>query len=221
MTDEILIRAAEIGKTYKTIVDEVMVLEKLDVEIKRGSAVAIIGESGRGKTTLLNILSGLDNPSCGSVVFDGRRIDTMDETELAVFRNKHVGFIFQHHYLLRDFHALDNILLPLRIAGGKIDNAKVKKVWEMLDYIGLRNRAYHFPDQLSGGERQRIAIARALANDPVVVFADEPTGSLDKRNSGAVEDLLWKLKTDFNKTFVIATHNTDIAHKCDQVIELK
>jgi ABC-type lipoprotein export system ATPase subunit len=221
MTDELLIRATDISKTYKTLVDEVMVFDKTSVDIERGTAVAIIGESGRGKTTLLNILSGLDNPSEGSILFDNQRIDTMDERELAIFRNKNVGFIFQHHYLLQDFHALDNILLPLRIAGVRLDSARLKKVWDMLDTIGLKNRAYHFPDQLSGGERQRIAIARALANDPVVVFADEPTGSLDRRNAGAVEDLLWRLKLDFNKTFVIATHNPDIANKCDKVIELK
>ncbi|NPV01990.1 MAG: ABC transporter ATP-binding protein [Brevinematales bacterium] len=221
MTDDILIRAAEISKTYKTMVDEVMVFEKQSIEIGRGTAVAIIGESGRGKTTLLNILSGLDNPSEGSILFDNQRIDAMDERDLAVFRNKNVGFIFQHHYLLQDFHALDNILLPLRIAGVKLDSARLEKVWEMLEKIGLKDRAYHFPDQLSGGERQRIAIARALANDPLVVFADEPTGSLDRRNASAVEDLLWRLKLDFNKTFVIATHNPDIAHKCDQVVELK
>jgi lipoprotein-releasing system ATP-binding protein len=169
---------------------------------------------------MLNILSGLDSPTSGEVIFDDKRIDNVNEEKLSEFRNKNVGFIFQHHYLLEDFTAFDNILIPLRIKGVNIDEGIKSYARELLDSVGLLNRQSHYPDQLSGGERQRIAIVRALIHDPLVVFADEPTGSLDKRNAENIEGLLWSLKDKFNKTFIIATHNMEIASKCDKVIDL-
>ncbi len=215
-----IIAAKDLAKTYKTAVDSVLVFEGMNIEIKEGSAVAIIGQSGRGKTTMLNILSGLDRPTSGEVVFNELRIDNLDEERLSEFRNRSVGFIFQHHYLLEDFTALDNVLIPLRIKGTPITDYVRENALRMLDIVGLKERHSHYPDQLSGGERQRVAIVRALIHDPLVVFADEPTGSLDKRNASNVESLMWDLKEKFNKTFIIATHNMEIAKKCDRIIDL-
>jgi ABC-type lipoprotein export system ATPase subunit len=218
MTEAIIV-GNNLTKVYRTAVDEVKVFENVSVEIKSGTAVAIVGQSGRGKTTLLNVLSGLDRPTSGEVFYNGIRMDNLKEESLSDFRNQNVGFVFQHHFLLEDFTALDNVLIPLRI-NGKQDDSTVKEAMEWLDVLGLAKRSHHFPDQLSGGERQRVAIARALINSPLVLFADEPTGSLDKKNSTMVETMLWELKKKFKKTFVIATHNLEIAKKCDQVIDL-
>lgn len=165
-------------------------------------------------------MSGLDRPTSGEVVFNGTRIDNIDEEKLSEFRMINVGFIFQHHYLLEDFSAYDNILIPLRIKGINIDEKVKKYAGELLESVGLLDRRNHYPDQLSGGERQRVAIVRALIHEPLVVFADEPTGSLDRRNAENVEGLIWSLKEKFNKTFIIATHNMEIAGKCDRVIDL-
>lgn len=219
MTDPIILGRGLV-KTYKTVVDEVNVFENLNIEIRPGTAVAVIGQSGRGKTTLLNILSGLDKPSQGELIFNGIRIDNMNENSLSNFRNANVGFIFQHHYLLEDFTALDNILIPARIQGIKINREMQNKAQDLLESFGLKDRRHHYPDQLSGGERQRVAISRALICEPLVIFADEPTGSLDKNNAANVEALLWDLKNRFQKTLVIATHNLEIAKKCDQIIDL-
>jgi ABC-type lipoprotein export system ATPase subunit len=222
MTDmsNVIIKGENLSKTYKTVVDEVKVFGNLDIEIYRGEAIAIMGKSGGGKTTLLNILSGLDRPTTGNVMFDNKRIDNMDETSLSVFRNRNVGFIFQHHYLLEDFTAIENLLIPLRIAEAEMGTTAYKKAFALLKAVGVNKRAFHYPDQLSGGERQRVAVGRALINNPQVVFADEPTGSLDRKNAAIVEDLLWELKDKFNKTLVIATHSLEIAEKCDKVINM-
>lgn len=217
---KIIITATNLTKIYRTLFDNITVFENMNIVIEQGSAVAIIGQSGRGKTTMLNILSGLDSPTSGEVIFDDKRIDNVNEEKLSEFRNKNVGFIFQHHYLLEDFTAFDNILIPLRIKGVTIDEGIKSYARELLGSVGLLDRQNHYPDQLSGGERQRIAIVRALIHDPLVVFADEPTGSLDRRNAENIEDLLWSLKDKFNKTFIIATHNMEIASKCDKIIDL-
>ncbi|URA10218.1 ABC transporter ATP-binding protein [Thermospira aquatica] len=215
-----MIVGKSLSKTYRTLVDTVSVFENLELKIDKGSMVALVGESGRGKTTLLNIISGLDRPSTGEVWFGGERIDTLDEEMLSDFRNRHVGFIFQHHYLLEDFTALENVLLPLRIGGKTIGEKEKEKAKELLSRVGLSDRLRHYPDQLSGGERQRVAIVRALIHDPDVVFADEPTGSLDRRNADRVEAILWELCRSMGKTFVVATHNMELARKCDAVISL-
>jgi lipoprotein-releasing system ATP-binding protein len=215
-----ILKARNISKVYKTSADEIKVFENLDVDIAAKTAVAIIGQSGRGKTTLLNLLSGLDRPNSGEIFFRDNRFDHLNEERLSEFRNKNIGFIFQHHYLLEDFTALENILIPLRIGGEPIRKENHKKALDLLDQLGLKDRAEHYPDQLSGGERQRVAIARALIHNPDLVFADEPTGSLDKKNSSQIESILWDLKKNFEKTFVIATHNLEIAKKCDKIIDL-
>ena len=216
-----IIHAENLSKTYKTLVDEVKVFSDIELNIDQGTAVAIIGESGRGKTTLLNILSGLDRPSTGTVLFHNQAISTMDESTLSDFRNRHVGFIFQHHFLLDDFTALDNVLIPARIMQGKITLADTEKAMQLLQDVGLIYRASHYPDQLSGGERQRVAVVRALINNPDVIFADEPTGSLDKNNADKIEEIMWHLKNQYQKTLVIATHSMEMAEKCDMIIEMK
>lgn len=216
-----VIKAIDLSKTYKTLFDEVHVLNSININIAYGEAVAIIGESGRGKTTLLNLLSGLDRPTSGMVYFEDKRIDNLSEEEISEFRGKNIGFIFQHHYLLNDFTALENVLIPLKISDIALDAASVNRAKELLERVGLKDRMYHYPDQLSGGERQRVAVVRALINNPSVIFADEPTGSLDKKNAENIERILWELKNDFNKTLIIATHNTEIARRCDRVIELR
>lgn len=215
-----VLSARGLSKVYRTSVDEVRVFDNVSVDIRPGQAVAIVGQSGRGKTTLLNILSGLDRPTSGEVFYNGVRIDNLSEEGLSDFRNKNVGFVFQHHYLLEDFTALDNVLVPLRLSRGEIGPADVRRAREGLDALGLSKRLHHYPDQLSGGERQRVAVARAMINEPLVLFADEPTGSLDKANSEQVERIIWDMRKKYKKTFVVATHNLEIAKKCDQVIDL-
>ncbi|MGC8765887.1 MAG: ABC transporter ATP-binding protein [Brevinematia bacterium] len=218
MTD--LILASDLTKVYKTMVDEVVVFSNLSVKIERGEAVSVVGESGRGKTTLLNILSGLDRPTDGIVLFDNKRIDNLSEEEISDFRNRNIGFIFQHHYLLNDFNAIENVLIPLKIRGEGIAKKDFEYAKELLERVGLKERMFHYPDQLSGGERQRLAVVRALVNNPSVIFADEPTGSLDRKNAENVENILWNLKDEMKVTLVIATHSKEIALRCDRVIEL-
>ncbi len=214
------LKLEEVSKTYKTLVDEVSVFEGLNYDVAQGEAVALMGESGSGKTTALNIMSGLDYPTKGKVFFEGKRIDCLDEDALSEFRNQKVGFIFQHHFLLDDFNALENVLLPLRIAEKKINAEVMERAMSLMHTIGLSSRLKHFPDQLSGGERQRVAIIRALINQPKIIFADEPTGSLDKKNAENVENILWELKNQHKITLVIATHSREIADRCDRVIQL-
>ena len=218
MTD--LILASDLSKVYKTMVDEISVFTDLNLRISKSEAVAVVGESGRGKTTLLNILSGLDRPTTGMVVFGDTRIDNLTEEEISDFRNRNIGFIFQHHYLLNDFNAIENVLIPLKIRNEKINRDSFRLARELLERVGLKNRMHHYPDQLSGGERQRVAVVRALVNKPLVIFADEPTGNLDRKNAENVEDMLWQLKDELSVTLVIATHSKEIAGRCDRIIEL-
>ncbi len=215
-----IIKGIGLNKIYKTLVDEVNVFNNLDLTIYKGEAVAIVGESGRGKTTLLNILSGLDKPTSGEVIFNNFRIDNMSEEEISDFRNRNIGFIFQHHYLLNDFNALENVLIPFKIRNCNTDKNMLQYAIEILERVGLKDRIYHYPDQLSGGERQRVAVARAIIHKPLVIFADEPTGSLDQKNATKVEKILWELKDEFGITLIIATHSKQIADMCDRVIQL-
>ena len=215
-----LLESRKLTKIYKTQIDEVIIFKDLDLSIESSEAIAIVGQSGRGKTTLLNLLSGLDHPSGGEVYFKGSRFDQLNEDTLSDFRNQNTGFIFQHHYLLEDFTAIENVLIPLRIRGIKIHKSDIEHAENILESFGMKERLHHFPDQLSGGERQRVAIARAIVHNPEIIFADEPTGSLDRKNSTIIEDMLWKIKNDFKKTLIVATHNLEIAGKCDRIINL-
>ncbi len=211
-----MISAQQIEKQF----GDLRVLKGVDLTINRGEVVSIVGPSGAGKTTLLQILGTLDKPNSGSVEINGTQIQLLKERELARFRNEHIGFVFQFHQLLPEFTAIENIILPALIAGKKKSGSE-KKAREILKFLNLKDRETHKPAELSGGEKQRIAIARALINDPLVVFADEPTGSLDSQNQEELHKLFFKLRDEFNQTFVIVTHDLHLAHLSDREIKMK
>jgi len=208
------------GKKIEKYYGSLHVLKGVDISISQGEIVSIAGSSGAGKTTLLHILGTLDSPDGGELWFMGQRIDNMKPTELAAFRNKHIGFVFQFHHLLPEFTALENICIPGWIAGENQATLK-KKARELLDRLGLSERAEHKPSQLSGGEQQRVAVARALINDPEIIFADEPTGNLDSANATSMHNLFKQLRDELNQTFLIVTHNEELASMSDRVLHLK
>jgi lipoprotein-releasing system ATP-binding protein len=195
------------------------VLKGIDLEISKGEIVSIVGASGAGKTTLLQILGTLDKPSDGKVFIDGIEIFKLNEKKLSVFRNKHIGFVFQFHHLLPEFTALENLCIPAYIAGLSRSSAE-KRAKELLDFLHLTDRMQHKPSELSGGEQQRIAVARALMNHPSVVLADEPSGNLDSANARELHDLFFTLRREFNQTFVIVTHNEEFANGSDRKLTI-
>ncbi len=180
----------------------------------------IVGASGAGKSTFLHLLGGLDRPDSGAVYFNDQNIFEFSDEKLAKFRNKNIGFVFQFHHLLPEFTALENVAIPQMINGTSLQSAS-KKAEELLESVGLGDRANHKPAELSGGEQQRVAVARALANDPSVIFADEPTGNLDSANSDSIHQILINLRDKFAKTFVIVTHNSGLVDLADKVFEMK
>jgi lipoprotein-releasing system ATP-binding protein len=208
------------GKGIEKSFGNLKVLKGIDITIQSGEIVSIVGASGAGKTTLLQILGSLDAPSAGEVVIDGTRIDKLNERQLAKFRNRHIGFVFQFHQLLPEFTALENCFLPALI-GGATQGAAEKRAVELLDFLGLSHRLTHKPSELSGGEKQRVAVARALVNNPSVVFADEPSGNLDSRNQEELMDLFVSLRNQFKQTFVIVTHDEHLSVKSDRTIHMK
>ena len=218
-TAKTLIRVIDLHKSYYDGEDELPVLQGIDLEIYTSELLAIVGASGVGKSTLLHIVGTLDRPTAGSVLYDEQDVFTLSDSELARFRNNEIGFVFQFHHLLPEFTALENVAM-----GALITKANGKSVYEeaeaLLDYVGLSERLSHYPSQLSGGERQRVAIARSLINQPKVVLADEPTGNLDRRSSEAVLELLWDLNAKSGQTFVIVTHNQELAQRVDRVVQL-
>ncbi len=195
----------------------VRVLKGIDLDISEGEVVAIVGQSGAGKSTLLHILGTLDRPDSGEYFFRGQKLLELNDKKLSEFRNRQIGFIFQFHHLLPEFTAIENVLIPAMIGG--TDNISEAK--KMLDEVGLSQRIEHKPSELSGGESQRVAIARALINSPSLILADEPTGNLDTENSEAVIELIFRLRERLGKTFVIVTHNTQFASRCDRIVNLK
>lgn len=211
-----MISAKNITKSYGTL----NVLRGVDVEIQKGEIVAIVGKSGAGKSTLLHILGTLDRADKGQVIINGEDVSKMNNKRLADFRNKNIGFIFQFHHLLPEFSAIENVMIPALIGGGK-DGAAKKRAAELLDYLGLADRLTHKPTELSGGEQQRVAVARALMNAPSVVFADEPTGNLDSASSKDLHELLFQLRKDFQQTFVIVTHNEELAAMSDRTLTMQ
>ena len=196
------------------------VLKGIDLCIEKGEIVSIVGPSGAGKTTLLQILGTLDKPDNGSVVVDGIETSTLSTNKLSEFRNKHLGFVFQFHQLLPEFTAIENIMIPAYIAGMKPKEAR-SRAEELLAFMGLSNRANHKPNELSGGEKQRVAVARALMNNPAVILADEPSGSLDSKNKEELHKLFFDLRDKFGQTFVIVTHDETLATLTDRTIHLK
>lgn len=196
------------------------VLKGIDLRIEKGEIVSIVGPSGAGKTTLLQILGTLDKPDSGSVVVDGIETSTLSTNKLSEFRNMHLGFVFQFHQLLPEFTAIENIMIPAYIAGMKPKEAR-SRAEELLAFMGLSDRATHKPNELSGGEKQRVAVARALINNPAVILADEPSGSLDSKNKEELHKLFFELRDKFGQTFVIVTHDETLATLTDRTIHLK
>lgn len=195
------------------------VLKGIDLEITQGEVVSIVGPSGAGKTTLLQIMGTLDSPDAGMINIDGTNVNRMKEKELSAFRNKHIGFVFQFHQLLPEFTALENVMIPAFIAGVPTKEASMRAM-EILDFMGLKERASHKPNELSGGEKQRVAVARALINQPAVILADEPSGSLDSHNKEELHQLFFDLRNRFGQTFVIVTHDEALAKITDRTIHM-
>lgn len=196
------------------------VLKGIDLEINRGEIISIIGPSGAGKTTLLQIMGSLERPDAGKVLYDETDIFKMSAKELSAFRNKHIGFVFQFHQLLPEFTAMENVMIPMLIAGATRKEAESQAA-QMLDIMGLCNRGGHKPAELSGGEKQRVAVARALINKPDVVLADEPSGSLDTQNKQELYNLFFKLRDQLGQTFVIITHDVSLSQLTDRSIKIK
>ncbi len=211
-----MISGKNIHKRYGTV----EVLKGVDLDINQGEVVAIAGPSGSGKSTLLHILGTLDKADAGTVTMNHTRIDSLSGKKLAAFRNKHIGFVFQFHHLLPEFSAVENVCIPGWLAGRPKSEVR-KEAGELLTMLGLSHRTDNKPNQLSGGEQQRVAVARALINKPSIIFADEPTGNLDSANAQELHQLFFDLRKQFNQTFLIVTHNEELARSSDRVLYMK
>ena len=208
--------AKDIMKSY----GDLDVLKSIDLEITQGTITSIVGKSGTGKSTLLHILGTLDRPDWGQVLIDNTDIYKLNNKQLAKFRNEKIGFIFQFHHLIPEFTAIENVCIPSLIYGNS-KKESLKEAQRLLEYLGLSERLTHKPSELSGGEQQRVAVARALINKPKIIFADEPTGNLDTQTSLELHSMITKLKDDFNHTFVIVTHNMELAKLSDRCVEMQ
>jgi lipoprotein-releasing system ATP-binding protein len=211
-----MLTATNIQKYY----GQLWVLKGVDLAIQRGEIASIVGPSGSGKSTLLHILGTLDKPNKGEVVMNDKRIDYLNDKEMAAFRNRHVGFVFQFHHLLPEFTALENVCIPGWMAGRRKKEVMDHAV-DLLKMLGLDKRMENKPNALSGGEQQRVAVARALINRPAIVFADEPTGNLDSANARELHQLFFTLRQQFNQTFLIVTHNEELAQMSDRILHMK
>lgn len=211
-----MIEVKNINKSFGSL----QVLKDVSLTVAQGEIVSVVGPSGAGKTTLLQIMGTLDTPDSGQVFIDGEDVTAMKQKALAHFRNSHIGFVFQFHQLLPEFTALENVMIPAFI-GGLSRRTASQRAGELLDFLGVADRASHKPGQLSGGERQRVAVARALMNRPSVILADEPSGSLDTQNKRELHQLFFRLREHFNQTFVIVTHDEELAALTDRTIHLK
>ena len=215
------IAAQDVERTFEGATGEpIRVLRGIDLEVERGETVSIVGPSGAGKSTLLHVLGGLDLPTSGRVHLGGSELSRLGDEELARVRNRYVGFVFQFHHLLRDFTALENVMMPQVIAGADRVEARDRAA-RLLTQVGLEKRMEHRPAKLSGGEQQRVAVARALANEPPVLLADEPSGNLDRETSERLHDILFDLVEQHETALVVVTHNTSLADRTDRVLELR
>jgi len=208
-----------IGNNIWKSYNDLEVLKGVDLEIQGSNIISIVGKSGAGKSTLLHILGTLDLPDIGEVTIDGTSITSLSAKALAAFRNEKIGFVFQFHHLIPEFTALENVCIPALIRKDSKKDAELKAE-KLIEYLGLRDRKYHKPSELSGGEQQRIAVARALINRPSIVFADEPTGNLDTQTSSELHQLFINLKDEYKQTFVIVTHNMELADLSDEILEM-
>ncbi len=215
-----ILKAENIFKTYKIENKKIEVLKDINLELQEAESVVIVGASGAGKSTLLHVLSGLDLPDAGKVFFYDKDIFSGNDDEISAFRNEQIGFVFQFHYLLPEFTAAENVAMPLLVKNVKINEA-LERAKDLLNEVGLAERAEHKPAELSGGEQQRVAIARALANNPKLLFADEPTGNLDTATSKIVEELLLNLREKHGLTLLLVTHNKELQKIGDRVLEMK
>ena len=211
-----MIKVESLQKSYGTL----KVLKGINLEVADSSVVTIVGASGAGKSTLLHLIGTLDRPDGGRVLMDGTDLYKLSDKELAEFRNRNIGFVFQFHHLLPEFTAVENVALPAMIAGATKAEA-MKRAGELLDYLKLSERATHKPSQLSGGEQQRVAVARALVNNPKLILADEPSGNLDTENARKLHQLFFDLRDRFGQTFIVVTHNTELAQMADRTITLQ
>lgn len=212
-----MIKANAVTKVVDTSEGSLQILRPISFEVKSGESVAIIGASGSGKSTLLGLLAGLDQVTEGKIFLDGEALHSMNEEERAILRGNKVGFIFQSFMLVQSLTALENVMLPAEIAG--LDNPKALAL-DILEQVGLKHRAHHFPNQLSGGEQQRVAIARAFITSPKILFADEPTGNLDAKNSEKIEALLFEMNREKGTTLVLVTHDNELAEHCDRQLTM-
>ncbi len=211
-----MLSARNIYKRY----GKIEVLKGVDIDIKKGEVVSIVGPSGSGKSTLLHILGSLDKGDNGQIILNNQQIDTLSKKQLAAFRNKEIGFVFQFHHLLPEFTALENVCIPGWIAGGNKNDVK-QRAAQLLQTLGLAERMENKPNEMSGGEQQRVAVARALINNPSIIMADEPTGNLDSANAKELHQLFIDLRKKFNQTFLIVTHNEELAQMSDRIVHMK
>ena len=220
LTSGYLLEATDLFKNYQSGTSELQVLRGINLQIQKKEAVCLLGASGSGKSTLLQILGTLDRPTSGDVIFRGESVFKLSDEDLAQFRNQKMGFVFQFHHLIQEFSALENIMLPSLIAGGKKTDV-TEKAMHWLQFMGLADRAHHYPSQLSGGELQRVAIARALIKDPEILFADEPTGNLDSENSLKIQQLFFELRQKLDLTLIVVTHDLQFAGLFPRVFKVK
>ncbi len=211
-----MLNAVNLTKKY----GELEILKGISLEVNAGEIVSIVGSSGAGKTTLLQILGTLDRPDQGTFTIDGVNPFSLSQRELAKFRNQKIGFVFQFHQLLPEFDAIENIMIPAMIQGISKKEAR-EKAYLLLEKVGLQDRASHRPNEISGGEQQRIAVCRALVNQPNIVFADEPSGNLDSKNANELHELFFKLREELNQSFVIVTHNQELAQQADRMLRMQ
>lgn len=209
-----------VSKIYRMGKEKIVALDSVDLKIEKGEICCLLGPSGSGKSTLLNMMAGLEKPSKGNIRFKKYQIEKMNENELAAFRRKHIGFVFQSYNLIPTLNAMENITMPL-LFKGLSSSARKKAGKKMLDHIGLLDRANHKPSEMSGGQQQRVSIARAFINDPEIIFADEPTGNLDTNTAEAMMNLMLKLCRENNKTLILVTHNTELSVYADKIVHIR